>query len=299
MRPYRFLLATIAILLIGSGTLLAQEESTARIIGSDDPDSLKAFIMQIGGFGPNSADTTYYIRQLPENLPFELDLPADTTITGGVKNERDGFTRVFLDSDLDPETFVDSYRELLSSETWNEINNRPSIGGFASMPLGISFCYGDAEASMDVVAYEQADGSTHASAFIVAPADAMACNESPEDYDPYRLMPALRDPEGVTRPMRGGGGGGGGGGPRGQFTFNSEATLIAENYTATELADAYHPQLEDEGWALVVQTVSETSVVSTWTFEADGSEWTGMLSLIADPQQEGAYFAMLRIQEHS
>ena len=110
--------------------------------------------------------------------------------------------------------------------------------------------------------------------------------------DPYRLMPQLETPEGVTLL----GGGSGWGGSSGFQSVSTQAYLESD-LPLEDIAAAYNDQLEDFGWQAAGEENGDKVSWSGWTLEGDGHIWAGTLTLTASPTAANQYSATLTIQD--
>lgn len=280
----RKLIGFFALSLLAISLVPALAQPSVQVVGGDEA-SLRTFIERMMGPGPYDTDgVTIYIEELPTDLPFELPIPEGASIIG--TSERSTYADILLDTDLEPLAVRDFYREALSGENWRDVSLNMQGGGFQSGPVDAQFCYQDMEAQLNVFASKNASGSTDIRLYVQDEADPYLCATSggeirrPLINDPYRLIPPLSTPEGVT--IRDTGSGGSGSRPTGPTSAFQAATLETE-LTPQEIAEAYNTQLEGHDWTLLSAGSDEAIAWSIWTVEdEEQTTWAGTLIIHAN-----------------
>jgi hypothetical protein len=103
------------------------------------------------------------------------------------------------------------------------------------------------------------------------------------------LIPSLKAPRGAR--MTGGGGGSSSDGS----AYSS--TDMESSLTAEELLAHYNAQLEQAGWKMVDQGLSDVVGWSTWRLaDKAGKEWGGTLMVMEKPLTPERRFALLSVE---
>ncbi|MEO8609279.1 MAG: hypothetical protein ABI690_15415 [Chloroflexota bacterium] len=269
-----------------------------QVIGGDEA-GLRALLSRIvssSGFPPDQSAA--YVRQLPDNLPFNLPLPDKANIVGSVFYGSPGYTQVILDAQQTPDEIVQFFRDSLTTSDWSSLSadNSP-VGGFVAQPWSQAFfCYQTTQAMLRVLA-EGGDSATNVSITITAPADTTACGGAgagASPGEPFTLLPQLQVPAGVS--LLPSGTGGGGLGSAGKYT--SLLTALTSDLPLSKIADAYNEQLKALGWQPISQEANAKMNWSGWTvLDADGKTWAGTFMVSANPAVTGRYSAQVIIEE--
>lgn len=304
MRRLLTLFALIAVLMMGT-TALAQD---ITIEGGDEAQ-LRNFLQRLVGYpGPQGPDVSILVADTPD-LPFALPLPADINLIGsvvrsGIQAYGTGdatFTEVYFNTSAMPPAVLEFFRGALTNSGWNNLDQgQPPQGGFApaSNAYG-NFCLND-EANLNFDAFSPDMETTYVSVRIQYPADPYMCNQPDQtDFeDPYRMLPALQQPSGVTvDPMMGGG--------LNYYSPNGPSAslpaILISDMGADEIAAAYAQQLQSLGWTQLTSTGTPAIARSTWSWTSErGTNWIGTLIIAetSDPDDGNRYDAVIALQSN-
>lgn len=285
MRHTRFWLLLAVILLVG--VAVSAQQTLGRVVGGDDAE-LREFILQsVSGPDDNAVVT---IASLPDDLPFELSLPEETTLLGSIsriyeQNNNQRSVQVLLTTEQDVETAMNFYADSLQ-DNWQQTNfNISKPGGFNTYANGYSmYCYNDGEAAMNVDVYGKFDATLRLNIYVTIPAELHQCTEQGENthVDPVaEYIPVLRPVDGVTIRTDIGG-------PSMYGTnIGSVSAVVSLEIPLADAFAAYSGQLADAGWSLVSEEINGRSVLSHWTIAADNGEtWLGTFTIYENAGNE-------------
>jgi hypothetical protein len=275
---------------------VAAQNGTAQVIGGDEAALRELLARSLASYPAyEGSESTVHVGSLPDNLPFELNLPDDTQVIGSVQRGESSPTEIFIDVPQSPENVITFFEESFSGDDWRLVDGFPG-GGFTTMPSDSAFyCSETFDALVNISAFGYGDAMSDTRLY-VSPAEPYLCSEADGSVtqDPYRLLPQLQTPEGVT--LLQGGGGGGGSGP-GFQSVSTQAYLLSDDLSLSDIMDAYNEQLEAFGWQPVGQESGDKLGWSGWTVASDGKTWNGILTLTAHPTAPDQYTATLMILE--
>lgn len=303
MRNTKRLMMFVTLLagILAGGWIISAQDDGTTVIGGDEA-TLRAFIERYIG-GPVSDPAMIRIGEIPD-LPFDLTLPADTTLLGSVDRDmtsRPGmdtrYIEIVLNTTLMPEAVLTFYENALSGEDWRAVQtNSQQQGGFApgSSAFGM-FCYRDETASLNVDSYRSADMESGAlTVRVQIPADAYQCSADarmqPPNQDAFNLLPTLTAPDAVEVEMNGG---------LNYFSPTPQAASTAArlltDISLTDLMVDYNAQLAAAGWSQQTSDIAASVGMSRWSLSSDdGNTWIGMLILLET--ETGVYDALLFIE---
>lgn len=289
----RFLVPT-AVLLLAVAAVAAQN-GAADVIGGDEAAVRELLSRTLASYPAyDGSETTVQVGSLPDDLPFELDLPDDMRVIGTIQRGAPSPTEIYIDSAQPPEAVISFFAERFAGEDWKLVDGFPG-GGFTTTPSDSAFyCNETLNTFVSLNAFGYGEGMSDLRLYI-SPADNYPCADADGSFtpDPYRLLPQLQTPEGVTLLQGGGGGGGGGSG----FQSVSTQAYLESDLPLEDIATAYNEQLEAFGWQAVGEENGDKLSWSGWTLEGDGQTWAGTLTLTASPTAAKQYSATLSIQE--
>ncbi len=290
-----FLVPTAVILLAVAA--VAAQNGTADVLGGDEAAVRELLSRTLASYPVyEGSETIVQVATLPENLPFELDLSDDMRVIGSIQRGAPSPTEIYIDSTQAPEMVMSFFEDRFSGDDWKLVDSFPG-GGFTTTTSDSAFyCNETLDTLVSINAFGYGEGSSDMRLYI-SPADNYPCAAADGSFtqDPYRLLPQLETPEGVTLLQGGGGGGGGGSG----FQSVSTQAYLESDLPLETIAAAYRDQLEDFGWLPVGEESGEKLSWSGWTLDGEGQTWAGTLTLTASPTAANQYSATLAIQEIS
>jgi hypothetical protein len=287
------ILLGIALLVLTGLPALAQSGGVAQLIGGTEA-SLREFILRTEGLlAATDSDTAVTIRieTLPEDLPFELPLPEDSTPVGGITVASPGGNvyRLLVDTRLEPAAVLDFYAEALDANPWRRLN-MPGTGGFASGTIANDmYCYGP-ETTVNINVWRLPSDTTDLQIYINEDTGAVLCGDGalPSSQPEQTLLPQLPDVPGVTVVTA-------------QQNMNGRELVLSTATLRSDLAPAdilagYATALEAEGWASVQSARADGVAWSSWTLSAaDGLPWQASLTITASAAGENLYLAQLNL----
>ena len=270
------------------------EENTAP--SGDNEAQLQALALRLLAHpgNPMFQNPTLFVGQLPDALPVDLPLPADSRLLGSLQRG-EGHVDVVLDTPLSEQEVTAFYRERLSAAGWQEEEPFPGMrqGGFVHTHfggVGSTSCWfqGAHGPMLQVQAFPGQGGRTDARLSLD-----LSGRNSAQRFRMHRrhmmghdFLPPLRPPSGAIQ-MGGGGGGGG-------DSFYSSATLEAADDLPT-LTAHYAGQLEQAGWTRADGGQSGPVGWHSWTFQdEDGEPWRALFFILKMPETEGQHFLYLK-----
>lgn len=289
----RNLIFIILFMITAAGiTALAQENI---VIGGDDA-ALRAFIARYVGAGQ---PVTVNIAALPDGLPFQLPLPPNVRLLGSVTRPS-GTGGQFYEISMDgstPAEVLKFYVETLGGAGWQVIQaDDTTTGGFSTALNSYGrFCLSDNSASVVVNAYTSGGQPNVVAVNIQTPGEAYQCQAVtglPPD-DPYKRIPSLTVPEGVT--LLNNINGLSYASPQGKSSASSPA-LLQSSQPLADIMVAYNSQLAGAGWTQVSAETGTTFALSVWAIPGDdGKTWKGTLMMVAT-DQAGVYNALIYVE---
>jgi hypothetical protein len=249
--------------------------------------------------------------KLPDDLPFELPLPAGAHVLGALSVAREPAeqesaatrrvlhtlrTIMLVELPLTEEQGAQALSERLETAGWGREFMPHMRGGFVHVMPSHNFMRFRAASGDDVLIISPLPGaSAQTTAF------SLAAHQEPPPFsdqhhpDTFRdlneLIPPLLPPPGATQQS---GGGGGGNGSR-----YSSASLTTSAPIAEVMAN-YDPQLERGGWRRRSGGVSGSVGWSYWSFSDDEQKaWRGALAVLGDPERPRDYLALIQIDSGS
>jgi len=274
---------------------VAAQNGTAEVIGGDEAALRELLARSLASYpGYEGSEAIVRVGNLPDELPFELSLPDDTRVIGSVQRGASFPTEIFIDVPQPPENVITFFQETFSGDDWRLVNNFPG-GGFISTPSDSAFyCSQTFNALVNITAFGYGDDKSDARLY-VSPADTYLCSQADGSVtqDPYRLLPQLQTPDGVSLLQSGSSGGSGAPG----FQSVSTQAYLESDLSVSDILDAYNEQLEAFGWLPIDQESGEKLAWSGWNVTGEGQTWDGTLTLTASPTTPNQYTATLTIFE--
>jgi hypothetical protein len=270
----------------------------AQVIGGDEA-GLRELLSRVVSTSDSAPEqSVIYVTRLPDNIPFDLPLPEDAQVIGSVYYASQSRIEIILDVPQSPDDLIQFFRTSLSAGQWAALSAAAiPVGGFVSQPWSTDyFCY-QTDAAMLGVTAKASETLTHVTLLIFTPADATPCGGAgtiDASGEPYSLLPQLQTPDGVTLVP----------GTNGiqnpgvvEQGYTGVSATLSSDLPVSKLTQAYHRQLEDAGWYLVSQEVSDKMAWSAWTLQdAEGKTWTGTFVLIPRPAVEDQYAAQVMVE---
>jgi len=272
-----------------------QSSGTGKVeITGGDEATLREFIQRYltpAYPGAPAGDTKVWIGKLPEDLPVELPVPEGARVIASVR-QPSPFTQIILDVPQTPEEISAFYAKALNESGWQPAPQGSPGGGFVGpADIGERYCLKEGEAYLEIWSMEKNGSPTDVRLNLTAPADFQMCQErGPESMDQgMSLIPSLKAPRGAR--MTGAGAGSSGDGS----AYSS--TDMESSLTAAELLAHYNTQLEEAGWEMVDQGLTDVVGWSTWKLaDKDGKEWGGTLMVMEKPLTPERRFALLSVE---
>lgn len=241
--------------------------------------------------GAPTGDTKVRIGKLPEEMPVEIPLPEGARVVASVQQPQP-YTQIILDVPQTPEEITAFYAKALSENGWQPAPQGSQGGGFVGpADVGERYCLKEGEAYLEIMSLEKGEGPTDVRLNLSSQANYQVCQErGPESMEQgMSLIPSLKAPSGAR--MTGGGGGGGSDGS----AYSS--TDMESSLTAAELLAHYNAQLEQAGWKMVDQGLTDVVGWSTWKLtDKDGKEWGGTLMVMEKPLIPERRFALVSVE---
>jgi hypothetical protein len=269
-----------------------------EIIGGDE-ETLREFIQRwLTPIYPGApeGETKVWIGELPDDLPVDIPLPEGSRVVASVQ-DLSPFKQIILDAPQTPEEITAFYAKALSEAGWQAAPQAASGGGFTGpADMGERYCLREDEAYLEVLSQERPGGASDVRLQLSDPAEFNVCQErGAESMDAgMSLIPPLKAPRGAR--MTGGGGGSSAGGGSGNESAYS-STDMETNLTAKDLLAHYNAQLEQAGWKLVDQGLSDVVGWSAWKLvDKEGGEWGGTLLVMESRLFPDRRFAMVSVE---
>ncbi len=217
------------------------------------------------------------VSSLPDNLPFELSLPENTTVIGSLI-QADGpvGTEVFLDVNQPMPSVIDFYIKELEAQGFS-VWEPGAVPTFVPEGKHFLFCSSDKKIQVAVQALEIADEPTDVRLSFVTDSRFVSCEKGPNYMTGYAqsLFPTLALPSGAI--MSGGGSGN---------SFDGRAysdMQILSNLSSAEIAGQLNSQLKEADWQLVEESQTDPVAWSTWELtDKKGQKWGGVLLISAN-----------------
>jgi hypothetical protein len=243
---------------------------------------------------PRTQNPRLLVGQLPDALPVELPLPAESRLFGSLQRSA-SHAEVIFDTPLPEQEVLAFYRERLPAAGWQEDESFPGMrqGGFVHTRLGIGalsqWYQGTRGPTLHVQAFSGQGGRTDVRLNL----DLSGRNSPAQRARMHRrhmmghdFLPPLLAPAGATQ-MGGGGGGGG-------ESYYSSATLETTADLTTLIAH-YAGQLEQAGWTRTDEGQSGPLAWHAWTFQdEDGEPWRAVFFMLKMPGTEDQYSLYMR-----
>ncbi len=226
--------------------------------------------------------------KLPGDLPADIPVPENSSIVGSiVRSGKYTAIEIVLDVPQQPEKVIGFYREHLTGDGWEEMEQPSPGGGFVSSAMlhYVNFCLKQ-EVSLNVMAYPTEEGRP-SDVRLVLSDDPQRCRIYGEKAGAVypgvypggagEVLAPLLAPEGTVQRS-----GGGGSSNDRQYSM----ALMETSLTTDELQTHYQVQLLEAGWKLVEEGAGKTLTWSTWAFADDSdNDWSGLL-LIRAPEED-------------
>lgn len=225
-----------------------------------------------------------YPGRLPEGLPFEIPVPEEAMLLGGVSRPA-SFGRdfeVLLESEAAPEDLAEAFRRLLTAAGWEE---QPPLepSGFVRRDAARSrtFCRSERGPAILVNIREVEDFGRGTSVVRVW-LDLREGRNSPcatlRSSRPFEqgVLPRLEPPRRAVLLPGGLGGGGGIGDYRSGVALRTELDL-------SELLEHYGSQLRTAEWSEIDRELGAKHALSHWAFSRDGEAWNAVFSAASLP----------------
>ena len=275
-----------------------------HIVGEDE-DLLRTFVERwlarshYSMPGTTPTDQQLLLGQLPDNLPFEIALPENITVIGSLVQGAPMGTQILLDAAPPVEDAVAELSAAFEAQGLSTPETPMTHGNvFGSLmpgPLPTIYCDPDNDYFVTVTAADIDEDTADIRISYQEPEQRLGvyspCNlpDSAMMGPNFDILPQLQAPKGVFVHRSGGGSGEGG-------NVYRSADMQTE-LSVAELAEHYHAQLQDAGWALVDTSQVEAVSWSVWDFTDDkGNDWIGTLLLTDKMRAEDARFALLRAE---
>ena len=302
MQKHRFILM-ILLLTITVMPTFAQAESVT-IMGGDEASISRLLEKMSANYSQTGSHIEIWIEQLPDDLPFDLEIPENMEIIGSIDRGEFGGIEVYAESTELPQDISATFAEIvmqLPEWTLMGADMRRPTGGFVDVPPSfINFCHESGEMGIMFTAQPSAE-ITNINFSIQRGDFVFSCEpelmaSSRIQNDPFSLIPELRSPEGVHLDPSRTGGGGGGGFPGTRFA--SQSAILKTELSLSEFYSTYTEQLEALDWEFIGSDVDETFSWSNWKFiDSDEDEWAVTFTISLHPLADDTYFANILIQE--
>jgi hypothetical protein len=265
---------------------------SVEVIGGDEA-SLRDFIQKwFVPFYSASTDgkgTTIWIGRMPEILPVDFPIPADSKIIASVQDPYTAL-QVLFETNTQPDDFLALYSKSLESGGWSPAPQQSHGGGFtAAADPFLSYCIDQDLAALTVQVFKITDEKTDVRLGLNTENIKYLCDP---DFNPgmdpsYEILPVLKMPVGVL--MTGGGTSSDSGSAESSSDIKTELPL-------KELMAHFSSQLEDAGWQFLDGNNLDNLAFSSWLIlDNEGEEWRGTLILLVDQVQQDLVYALVRV----
>ena len=266
-------------------------ETTIEVVGGDE-EALREFIRQwVVPVYPDgsSQGITVYIGSTPNDVPYELPIPADSRTIGSITGTWVDYMLIF-DSNLTAESVHEFYEQSLIDKGWKEAPTMQG-GGFTSQSyLYKTYCYEENEAALGVETPSGLNDKTSIRLTLDLSPDPHMCSADPNYGSTYiSVIPELKAPKGIA--VQGTGAG----------SSDRDANVSANlkgNLTAAEVVDFYNEQLRAAGWEMQNDNQGEGAAWSQWTFQDEQrNDWIGALMVMEASAESDTLFAYVSIEK--
>ena len=269
-------------------------EDSIKVVGGNE-ETLREFIAQwLAPVYPDgsSQDITVYIGSTPTDVPYALPTPDDAHTIGSITGMWVDYLLIF-DTSLTSKSIHDFYAQSLIEKGWHEAPTSPGQGGFTGQSdLYSGYCYGEAEAFLNVETPSISDGKTGIRLSLDVSPDPYMCDAAAvtSGYSYESLIPQLKAPKGTL--IQGSGSGG--------SDRDAEITAsLQSKLSAAELVEVYNQQLITAGWNMQNTGTGEGAAWSHWTFRDEKeTDWIGVLIVVKSSPDSDTLFALLRIEKN-
>lgn len=269
-----------------------------NVIRGENIDDLKKFIYHYLGITNNINEGLYVtIGSLESHFSDSIPIPENTEILATVEF-LEIKSELFLETSLNIQVFWQQYRQVLIEAGWEKIENYPvKFPGFTeNRTSGWRYCHKLHDFTLTITLYEKSENTLIK---LLAQKNNNPCKYLyPPQLKQDAVIPDLRTPEGVTLlPESSGRRGMSSGGTSEQGYATISSGLISE-LKISQIFDGYNVQLENLNWQIINRSISNTSSISSWQFDAEGQVWRAYLILIADPLASNEYSIWLHMYYH-
>jgi len=218
-----------------------------------------------------SQEALLFPGRLPDELPVQIPLPEHSRLIGSARPLPRSEIEVILETDLDPEAFLDRYRLQLEAHDWELLRWFPSRHGFVASVFpslsGIFYHVPEGQV-LAVTAFRRQAGVVLVHLELWHDDD----EHSDLEYDTHvtQLAPLLPAPLGSDFIEDGGGGS--------RHEHGSEARIRTDMDLPT-LHAYYEEQLVAKGWERTDVREDATRIESDWAFVVDDDDYESQLTV--------------------
>lgn len=226
--------------------------------------------LQYNPYEPEASTMRFFAGELPDDLPAPLPVPDGFRVVGGLTGNR---TIVLLETDRGPDDALEAFGAALLTTGWVD-ETHPNFRqqhGFVHGGTHRRFFHGDDGPSIWTQTYTRPEGATEVRATFQS-AELTRQQRTMQRGGMYGMLPPLRAPAGMIQKDLGGGGGG--------DSWIMYASL-ASDAPPGEVAAHYAAQLERAGWTRSGAGDDRYSAWTTWTFDAEGTAYRGLFTVVA------------------
>lgn len=256
-----------------------------NVIGGDEA-ALRHFLARwlAPAFPADSASgMTVTIGAIPDDLPFRLPLPPDTSVVGALIGGPNLGTQILLETRQSAAQSSQFFQRIFEAQGFVQPLNPVRGSGFTSSDPAITLCRDEDNLALSIFAlpHDELPADVRIS---IQSQDHSLCQQSKQDGSRAQgLLPTLSQPAGSS--MSGGGDGD-------AYTM---ADLVSE-LSPAELSDHYAGQLAAAGWQQVEVGDDGPVAWSAWNLtDDDGNAWSGLLVIVSKPGSETGRLALLRV----
>jgi hypothetical protein len=242
-----------------------------------------------------------FVGRLPDDLPVAIPVPSGgVNVVGSVVRDDldldDPYIEIVLSTGMLPEQFHETYKELMATAGWSEIE--PWLdphGGFTNRPPGdpVIYCLSERGPALYVTAHERShaerDASTDVRLRLLTDRRYSPCGPRRSEPQWDSVIPRLVPPPGVRHL----GGGGSSGGDSGYST-----TVLETEMDLATMNAFYATQLREAGWIRSGGDHSGPQAWSIWTF-TDGVDrpWEGLFAALRFPEMPRRHFLQVQVNQ--